>query len=344
MDKIPTYKVSIEPEEEGQEERLGWDLTAFTETPAIITKGIAFNSHKPLHFKDEMKMRVAAPVMIPDVEIYRLDEDTNEEYNVVFDAETIESIHSKFMQNMENKGLFNLEHDSKKKVPAYFLELWIVDNPEKDKSFSTYGVKVPKGTLFAVAQVTDKEYFNSLVENDQLGFSIEAILNLKLSKFKKQNKMNLPDGKFTDAEGKVFEVKDGVATLLAAEETAEESDENMNEETSEEEVNNMEEGSEESDENMEETDEESEENMEDKSEESEEEMMVDPEADTEAIMAVVQPMFDAFKEEVLNILADKLPNEETEESEESEEDMSETPEKLSMHDKLEKVRNYKPKK
>ncbi len=46
-----------------------------------------------------------------------------EEYNVKFSKEEIEKIHGKFMQQMVNRDLFNLEHDQSKTVPAYVLEL-----------------------------------------------------------------------------------------------------------------------------------------------------------------------------------------------------------------------------
>jgi uncharacterized protein YbaR (Trm112 family) len=338
MDKIPTYKISIDPEEEGQEERLGMYAIAFTDSPAIITKGIAFSEQKKMLFTDKEKMRIAAPVMIPNVEIFRHDEETGEEYNVVFEEDVIEKIHSKFMENMKNSDLFNLEHDEEEKVPAYILEMWMVQEPTKDKSFSTYGIQVPKGTLFAVAQVTDEAYFEQLVKNDQLGFSIEAILNIKLSKFIKQDTMNLPDGKFTAEDGKVYEVKNGVPVLLTEEE--EEKEQEMNQD-SEEVEETVEAAEEEKEEEAEETEEKAE-------EESEEEMSVDPEADAEAIMSVVQPMFDAFKNEVLEILADRLPAEEEapaeEGAEESEEEMTEVQAAMSAHEKLEKVRNYSSKK
>ncbi len=107
--------------------------------------------------------------------------ENDEEYYVQFTAETIENIHSKFMQDLSNRNVFNLEHDTDKTVPAYVLEAWIVEDPKKDKAYSSYGIEVPKGTLMVTAQVTDKEYYNELVKNEQIGFSIEGFLGLKLS-------------------------------------------------------------------------------------------------------------------------------------------------------------------
>jgi len=189
MAKLPKYKITVDDEFSDGED-LGWEKTAFTNKPAVLIKGMAYTSqseHKHLSFADGKKYRIAAPLMIP-MEIYRNDEFG--EYYVEFTESEIERIHKKKMSKLTtNKGLFNLEHDNGETVPAYLLEVWIVDNPEKDRSFSTFGVKVPKGTLFGVAQITDKEYYNELVKNEQTGFSIEGFLGMKLKehKLKKAN-------------------------------------------------------------------------------------------------------------------------------------------------------------
>ena len=203
---IPIYKITIDPEYSDGEE-LGIEQIAFTSTPAIVTKGMAFDENKKLFFSDDLKYRVVAPAMIP-MEIYRNDEN-DEEYYVQFTAETIEQIHSKFMQDLSNRNVFNLEHDTDKTVPAYVLESWIVDTPMEDKAYSSYGIEVPKGTLMVTAQVTDKDYYNELVKNEQIGFSIEGFLGLKLSnQLNNKYSMNkLPDGEHL-IEGKIYVVVD----------------------------------------------------------------------------------------------------------------------------------------
>jgi hypothetical protein len=204
MDR-PVYKITIE-DEYADGENLGIEMIAFTSKPAIKVKGMAFNSHVAMAFKDDVKMRVVAPAMIP-MNIYRKDED-GEEYDVQFTEEVIEAIHSKFMQNLQNKDIFNLEHDASEKVPAYILEAWIVDSPKTDKAFTTYGIEVPKGTLMLNSQVTDRAYYDELVESGQVGYSIEGFLGMKLSEQIKLNTMKLPDGEHL-IEGKIYVVTDG---------------------------------------------------------------------------------------------------------------------------------------
>jgi len=311
---IPIYKITIEPEYSDGEE-LGIEQIAFTSTPAIITKGMAFDENKKLFFSDDLKYRVVAPAMIP-MEIYRNDEN-DEEYYVQFSAETIEQIHAKFMQDLTNRNVFNLEHDTDKTVPAYVLEAWIVEDPKKDKAYSSYGIEVPKGTLMVTAQVTDKEYYNELVANEQIGFSIEGFLGLKLSKqINNKYSMNkLPDGEhlidgkiYVVVDGEIIEIKD--APVAAEEELTEEI---ALETVVEEEV-------------IEETP-------------ATEEMAIDPAADAEAILAIVQPVIDEQINAIIAMIAD-LRNHMEEVMSEGEEVVEVEATKLSQHDKFSMVSKF----
>ena len=307
---IPIQKITIDPEYSDGEE-LGIEQIALTSTPAIITKGLAFDEHKKLFFSDDLKYRVVAPAMIP-MEIYRNDEN-DEEYYVQFTAETIEQIHSKFMQDLSNRNVFNLEHDTDKTVPAYVLEAWIVEDPKKDKAYSSYGIEVPKGTLMVTAQVTDKDYYNELVKNEQIGFSIEGFLGLKLSKQLNKYNMKLPDGEHL-IEGKLYIVVDGEVTEIrdvpvAAEEEI--TEEIALETVVEEEV-------------IEETP-------------ATEEMAIDPAADAEAILAIVQPVIDEQINAIIAMIAD-LRNHMEEVMAEDVVEVEAT--KLSQHDKFSMVSKF----
>jgi len=286
MDR-PVYKITID-EAYSDGEDLGVEMIAFTAKPAIKVKGMAFNSHIAMTFSDDVKMRIVAPAMIP-MNIYRKDED-GEEYDVQFSAEVIEAIHAKFMLNLSNKNIFNLEHDTEEKVPAYILEAWIVDSPTTDKAFTTYGIEVPKGTLMLTSQVTDREYYDKLVESGQVGYSIEGFLGMKLSEQLKLNTMKLPDGEHM-IEDKIYVVKDGEVIeikempALAEEEMA-------------------------ADPVAEEEAEVAAENPEAEAEDAEadapvkEEMAIDPAVDTEAILAIVAPMLEEHMNAVIRMIAD----------------------------------------
>ena len=174
---LTKYKITIDPDYAEGDEDLGLDMIAFVKTPAIQVKGMAFTSHQPYRFKDDIKMRIAAPALIP-MDIYRNDE--MGEYYVQFTTDEIERIFVKFMSQLNNRDKFNLEHDENKISPAFILEAWLVGkDPQRDRSYSEFGIAVPTGTLFMVAQITDRAYYDTLINNEQTGFSIEGFLGLK---------------------------------------------------------------------------------------------------------------------------------------------------------------------
>ena len=310
-DNLPIYKITIDPEYSENGEDLGIEQIAFTSTPAIKVMGMAFNSQaKKMIFKDNVKYRIVAPALIP-MEIYRKDDEDGKEYYVSFSVEEIEKIHSKFMKDMSNKDLFNLEHDTNETVPAYVLEAWIVDNPTKDKAYSSFGIEVPTGTLMVTAQVTDVEYYNHLVDNDQVGFSIEGYLGMKLkevTQLKTDINMNkLPDGEHT-IEGKIYVVVDGEITEIRDAEVVEASEEVALEDTvvEEEEV-------------------------------VEETMAVDPVLDAEAILAIVKPALDAEVNNIVAMIADLKAQLEDALSVDSEEEVVEEVVALSVQQRLSNV-------
>jgi hypothetical protein len=283
VNDLPIYKITIDPEYSDGED-LGIEQIAFTSNPAIKVRGLAFENVAKRFFSDSLKYRVTAPAMIP-MEIYRRDDDG--EYYVQFDEQTIEQIYVKFMKDLSNRNVFNLEHDQSKEVPAYILEAWIVENPTQDKALTTYGIEVPKGTLMLTAQITDVDYYNKLVEDEQVGFSIEGFLGMKLSKHLKQNNMNFPDGEHL-LEGKIYVVKDGQVVEIKEVEKEEVEMAEVTEEVTEEVA-------------MEDTSVTEEEVV---VEEVATEMAVDPTADAEAIMAIVMPLIEERERALIGMIAD----------------------------------------
>ena len=320
IDGLPVYEITIDKDYSENGEDLSIDMIAFTSNPAIQVKGMAFNSHeRKLFFKDSKKMRIAAPSMRP-MDIYRKDEDGTE-YYVSFSAEVIEELHAKMMQNLKTKDLFNIEHEAENKVPAYVYEILLVDSEAKQKYIKDeYDVETEIGSQFIVSQITDKDYYNALVENEQFAYSIEGFLGLKLNK---HNRMTNP--KF-ELDGKFYELVDGVPVEVKASEEV----------VAEEEVAPVEEVAleEEKEEEVKaESDEEKEEEMAEEvvEEEKEEEVKaeVDVEVDADAVMAIVAPALDALRSEILEALAEKQVEEEVEEEEV---EMQET--KLSITEKF----------
>jgi len=311
-DKLPVYKITIDPEYSENGEDLGIEQIAFTSTPAIKVMGMAFNSQvKPMIFTDDLKYRIVAPALIP-MEIYRKDDEDGKEYYVKFTIEEIEKIHAKFMRDMSNKDLFNLEHDTEKTVPAYVLEAWIVDTPKEDKAYSSFGIEVPEGTLMVTAQVTDKEYYAQLVADGQVGFSIEGYLGMKLKEQQqlKINNMNkLPDGEHL-IDGKIYVVVDGEITEIREEEVVVEEEAMSDTVVEEEEVV------------------------------EEETMAVDPAMDAEAILAIVQPLVTEQVDALVAMIADLKNQLEESLVTETEEETMEEAVKMSVQQKLSKFNKF----
>lgn len=175
---IPVFDASLDPE---LGDGLGVNEIAFVADPAVIIKGVAFASQSP-------KQRIAAPILVP-MNVYRYNE-MDGEYEIRFTAEEIENIGKDF-QSKSKTAAFNLEHESGVIAPAYLLETWFVgENTKADRSWSEFGIDVPAGTWFGVAQITDMKFYNQLVENNQTGFSIEGFLGMKITQNKQYKKMN----------------------------------------------------------------------------------------------------------------------------------------------------------
>lgn len=319
---LPIYKITID-DEYSDGENLGIEMIAFTNLPAVKVKGMAFGSEQRLMFADDVKYRITAPAMIP-MDIYRRSAEDGE-YYVQFTEEVIEQIHTKFMADLRNRDIFNLEHDTEKKVPAYILETWIVDNPTKDKAYSTFGIEVPKGTLMVTAQVTDADYYAELVANDQVGFSIEGFLGLKLSEQIKLNKMMLPDGEHR-IEDKIYVVKDGEVVEIKEVEK-EPTEEVVEEEMSTEEVA------------MEDTTVE-EETTTEESTTTDEEMAIDPATDAEAIAAIVLPMLEEREKALIAMIADLRNQIEEMYAEKTEEEVETQMTQLSLSEKFAKFKQF----
>lgn len=190
-DNTPTFEVTID-DAYSEGENLGIDLISYVKNPAVIIKGHAFSrvDKKKLEFADTKKYRIAAPALVPG-DIYRNDEEG--EYYLRFTEQKIEQLAKKFMKNLTSRknGVFNLEH-SNEMIDSYILESILADSDAKVKMIAEeYGVKVPKGTFFLVSQFNNKQMFEDIVANDQIGYSIEGFLGMELADYFDKNKKQL---------------------------------------------------------------------------------------------------------------------------------------------------------
>lgn len=110
--------------------------------------------------------------MIPDLEIFRKDENGNP-YYVKFSEETIQKIQEKFMKETR-LGSTNLDHNDSNHAGSYVFESWLVEDPSTDKANTIYKLDVPKGTWMVKMKVTDENVWQDIKMGKYRGFSIEG--------------------------------------------------------------------------------------------------------------------------------------------------------------------------
>jgi hypothetical protein len=126
----------------------------------------------------EDKQIIAGPALIPDINIYRKDDDG--EYYVKFSKATIQSMVNKFNKGNNSKSI-NFQH-SEQMVNAFIQQNWIVEDKLYDKS-KMYGFDLPIGTWFVEVKIEDKQFWNDIVKGmDIKSFSVEGLMGQRLIK------------------------------------------------------------------------------------------------------------------------------------------------------------------
>lgn len=123
---------------------------------------------------DNEKRILVGPVLIPNKEIPRIDEETGEEYSILFTPEVVEKAAQLFLQNQHNNEA-TIEHTERKIPDVSVVESWIIADPEKDKS-NVYGMSYPKGTWMAMMKINNEEVWQDYVKTGKVkGFSLEGM-------------------------------------------------------------------------------------------------------------------------------------------------------------------------
>ena len=124
----------------------------------------------------EIKGIFYAPVMIPDLKIQRIDEETGEKYMVYYDAETVEQLANNYFKQNGNSNT-NIEHSEIGIDGVYPVESWIVEDPETDKSKAIGMPTQKKGTWIMGYKCDSPEILQQIKEQLLQGLSIEGLLD-----------------------------------------------------------------------------------------------------------------------------------------------------------------------
>jgi len=171
--------------EEEMENNDGVFAISLVEEPAIEENWIALNKQKkqPVEFKtiNEEKRLLIAPALIPNKQIFRLDDKGND-YYVYFSENTIRQASQLYLKNSYQSSA--TIHHQKEVDNLTVVESWIKDSAI-DKSVH-YGFEhLPKGTWFVTMKVENDEVWNMVKDGVVKGFSIEGFFTDKMQNMSK---------------------------------------------------------------------------------------------------------------------------------------------------------------
>ena len=142
------------------------------------------NFNKMVFTTNEEKRMIYTPLMLPNVLIPRLDENTGEKYFVKFKPETIEKIQRKFMIEQRQRDT-NLEHTNRKFNDVVLVESWIVTS-ENDKIYDLgfNKLQVPIGSwvggYYVLPTKEGDMIWNDMIKTGKVkGVSVEGDFILK---------------------------------------------------------------------------------------------------------------------------------------------------------------------
>ena len=165
--KLPVYKLVVNDTEEDS----GVNIVSFVDEPAIEQDFMVFS--EAMKYKADPQRRiVTGAMMVADTPIYR--NNGGEEFNVIFEKETIEKLVQKFFKNkfVNNVNLMHEENTD----GVYMFESFITDSSRGIQAPKGYP-KVPDGTWFGSYKIENDEVWASVLEGKFKGFSIEGLFN-----------------------------------------------------------------------------------------------------------------------------------------------------------------------
>tara|TARA_R110000764_G_scaffold134543_1_gene222605 strand:+ start:125 stop:730 length:606 start_codon:yes stop_codon:yes gene_type:complete len=169
--------------EENQENEDGVFAISLVESPAIEENWIALKKQEREVMKcakiDEDKRLLIAPALIPNKQIFRMDE-KGEDFYVYFSKDTIKQASELFLKNSYQKNA-TLEHQLEIE-DIFVVESWIKEGAV-DKSVN-YGFQdLPNGTWFVTMKVENDEIWQKVKDGEVKGFSIEGYFTDKIKTF-----------------------------------------------------------------------------------------------------------------------------------------------------------------
>ncbi len=190
--KLPVYNCIID---ENPDEETGIYAISFVGDPANETDFIALAAEEVRLKKDCQKQILTGVILKPGQLIYRYSPQAGE-YYIRFTANEIEKIARKMMKT--GVALYNTTHQHEIALQGNFLtELWIVEDPHKDKSAALGFTGITKGSLMCSYKIESSEYWkNEILTGNVKGFSLEGLFGQEVSLSELTNKLRMKKKKF----------------------------------------------------------------------------------------------------------------------------------------------------
>lgn len=151
---------------------------SLVENPAIQSNFVFFGKEGKEEVKfaevDGDKHLIVGPILIPDMKIIRVNEDTGIPYWVKFSKETVQKIAQKYIRD-NNANNITLEHQ-KPTDGVSLVESWVTESTQYDKS-KAYGLTVKPGTWMGVFKVDKPEVWAKVKDGSFKGISLEGIFS-----------------------------------------------------------------------------------------------------------------------------------------------------------------------
>ena len=180
------YELILDTEEDADS---GVFALSLVSSPAIEANWVYFSKEGKQQIKfatiDNDKRTIVAPVLIPDMKILRIDEYSNEEYEVFFTKETVEKLAQKYLQDgYQSKATF--EHLENIDGDVTVVESWVSKSSTKDKSALYFNRAFPVGTWFVTFKVNSETLWQDYIKTGIVkAVSLEGIFDHKLIKASK---------------------------------------------------------------------------------------------------------------------------------------------------------------
>lgn len=171
---IPIYNCLID---ESDDDATGIYAISFVDCPANEVDFVALSRQQEVQLsRDEKRQILTGVVLQPDQLIYRNTPQMGE-YYIKFSAEQIALIAQKMMR--QGIALRTTTHQHSQPLEGnYMTEMWIVEDPERDKSRALGFANLPQGTLMCSYKIEDRTYWDEQVMAGRVkGFSLEGLFN-----------------------------------------------------------------------------------------------------------------------------------------------------------------------